>query len=274
MTFMINKFTNKFLPEIIMDSMPGLAYIFSKDGHLVAWNKRAEEILELSADEIKVKMAATFSQDSDTSKVKLAFEKCLLMGSISLEHTLLTKSGKKIPVLSVARVCEIDGEHYLIGLAVDITELVSERAKNFEYTNDEINIMTAQIQKLKSYRIDGFVFGAVTKNVHNHTILDIKAIYQICKAAFPFPVTIHKAIDQCFNILGEVEILKNISNVRYILSSGGELDAISGAQMLSKMQKASGKKINIIAAGKITPDNIQQIIAKTELKIYHGRKIV
>jgi len=148
------------------------------------------------------------------------------------------------------------------------------RDGNFEYTNDEINIMTAQIQKLKSYRIDGFVFGAVTKNVHNHTILDIKAIYQICKAAFPFPVTIHKAIDQCFNILGEVEILKNISNVRYILSSGGELDAISGAQMLSKMQKASGKKINIIAAGKITPDNIQQIIAKTELKIYHGRKIV
>lgn len=148
------------------------------------------------------------------------------------------------------------------------------RDGNFEYSNDEINIMTAQIQKLKSYRIDGFVFGAVTKNVHNHTILDIKAIYQICKAAFPFPVTIHKAIDQCFNILGEVEILKNISNVRYILSSGGELDAISGAQMLSKMQKASGKKINIIAAGKITPDNIQQIIAKTELKIYHGRKIV
>ena len=130
------KLDNKVLNQTIMDSMPGLAYIFSKDGHLVAWNKRAEEILELSADEIKLKMAATFSQDSDTSRVRLAFEKCLLMGSISLEHTLLTKSGKKIPVLSVARVCEIDGEHYLIGLAVDITELVSERTKNIEYTNE------------------------------------------------------------------------------------------------------------------------------------------
>ena len=39
-------------------------------------------------------------------------------------------------MLSVARVCEIDGEHYLIGLAVDITELVSERTKNIEYTNE------------------------------------------------------------------------------------------------------------------------------------------
>ena len=74
------KLDNKVLNQTIMDSMPGLAYIFSKDGHLVAWNKRAEEILELSADEIKLKMAATFSQDSDTSRVRLAFEKCLLIG--------------------------------------------------------------------------------------------------------------------------------------------------------------------------------------------------
>jgi chemotaxis protein methyltransferase CheR len=132
----MTKSSEKFSNKTIMDSMPGLAYIFSKDGHPVAWNKRAEEILELSADEIKEKMAATFSQDSDTSRVRAAFEKCLLMGTISLEHTLLTKSGKKIPVLSVARVCEIDGEHYLIGLAIDISELVAERAKNIEYTNE------------------------------------------------------------------------------------------------------------------------------------------
>ena len=93
---MINKFTNKFLPEIIMDSMPGLAYIFSKDGHLVAWNKRAEEILEFSADEMKEKMASTFSQSSDTARVRSAFEECFSLGSSSVEHTVITKSGKHI----------------------------------------------------------------------------------------------------------------------------------------------------------------------------------
>ncbi len=148
------------------------------------------------------------------------------------------------------------------------------REGNFEYTNDEINTMIAQIQKLKSYRIDGFVFGALAKNVHNQNILDVKAIYQICKAAFPYPITIHKAIDHCFDILAEVETLKNISNVRYILSSGGATDAVTGAKMLYKMQKVAGTKIDIIAAGKITIDNIHQILAETKLKIYHGRKIV
>ena len=65
---MINKFTNKFLPEIIMDSMPGLAYIFSKDGHLVAWNKRAEEILELSADEISERWLPLFPKTAIQQK--------------------------------------------------------------------------------------------------------------------------------------------------------------------------------------------------------------
>jgi copper homeostasis protein len=148
------------------------------------------------------------------------------------------------------------------------------RAGDFEYTNDEINTMMAQIQKLKSFRIDGFVFGAVTKNLSHQYVLDIKAIYQICKAAFPIPVTIHKAIDLCFDIIAEVEVLKNISNVHYILSSGGAADAYSGAEMLYKMQKAAGSQIDIIAAEKITTDNIHLISAKTKLKIYHGRKIV
>lgn len=148
------------------------------------------------------------------------------------------------------------------------------RAGNFEYSNEEINTMIAQIQKLKSYRIDGFVFGAIIKNENNHNVLDINAIYQICKASFPFYVTIHKAIDHCYDILTEVETLKNISNVRFILSSGGAVDADTGAEMLYRMQKVAGANIDIIAAGKITIDNIDQIIAKTGLNIYHGRKIV
>ena len=126
---MKGKFNNIVLNQTIMDSMPGLAYIFDKDRKLVAWNKVAEEILELSADEMKEKMASSVSQASDTPRVRSAFEECLESGSISLEHTLVTKSGKKIPVLSKARACEIDGEVYLIGLAVVISDLVSAREK-------------------------------------------------------------------------------------------------------------------------------------------------
>ena len=130
---MINKFTNKFLPEIIMDSMPGLAYIFSKDGHLVAWNKRAEEILGYSTEELHARKNPEFAQESDRKKLRTAFIETLVKGSGSLEFTIETKSGKKIPVLTRARACEIEGEVYLIGLSIDISDLVSARAKNIEF---------------------------------------------------------------------------------------------------------------------------------------------
>ena len=41
--------TNMIWNNILMDSMPGLAYIFTKEGNMVAWNKRVENILGYSS---------------------------------------------------------------------------------------------------------------------------------------------------------------------------------------------------------------------------------
>jgi len=146
---MKGKFNNIVLNQVIMDSMPGLAYIFDKDRKLVAWNKVAEEILELSADEMKEKMASSVSQASDTARVRSAFEECFSSGSASVEHTIVTKSGKKIPVISKARSCVIDGENYLIGLAVDISDLVSAQEK----INDQMKEISRLNDLLKAENI-------------------------------------------------------------------------------------------------------------------------
>jgi len=130
------KLDNIVLNQVILDSMPGLAYIFSKDGYLVAWNKMAEEILGYSAEELGGEVTPEFAQESDREKLRTAFIETLVKGSGSLEYTIVTKSGKKIPVLTRARACEIQGEVYLIGLAIDISDLVSARAKNIELMDE------------------------------------------------------------------------------------------------------------------------------------------
>lgn len=126
---MKEKFSNIVLNQTIMDSMPGLAYIFARDGRLVAWNKRAEEILGLSSEQMEGRMTSSFSEEVDRANVRAAFEECFSSGSSSVEHIVTTKSGKRIPILSKARACEIDGEKYLIGLGIDISDLVSARGK-------------------------------------------------------------------------------------------------------------------------------------------------
>ena len=109
--------------------MPGLAYIFDKDKKLVAWNKRGEEILGYSTEELHAGKNPEFAQESDREKLRAAFIETREKGSGSLEFTIVTKSGKKIPVLTRARACEIEGEVYVIGLAIDISDLVSAREK-------------------------------------------------------------------------------------------------------------------------------------------------
>jgi PAS domain S-box-containing protein len=137
---MKEKFSNIVLNQTIMDSMPGLAYIFSRDGQLVAWNKRAEEILGYSTEELSALNYPDFAQESDREKLRSAFKETLVTGYGSLEFTIVTKSGKKIPVLTRARACEIDGEVYLIGLAIDISELFSARAKNIELMDEILKL--------------------------------------------------------------------------------------------------------------------------------------
>ncbi len=152
--------------------------------------------------------------------------------------------------------------------------MIRSRAGDFFYTGEEIKIMVNSVSQFKAKRIQGFVFGALFTESNGKITLDYSALYQFCKAAYPFPVTIHKAIDQCDEILNEIDKLKNIANVHFILSSGGAPDAISGAGMLFKMKKASGNKIEIIAAGKITQANYKEVLEKTGVHYLHGKKIV
>jgi copper homeostasis protein len=65
-----------------------------------------------------------------------------------------------------------------------------------------------------------------------------------------------------------------ISNVKFILTSGGAATAVDGITSLKSMQSTAGSYIKIIAAGKVTPENLPYLIEKTGLQYFHGRKIL
>jgi len=117
------------LSEIIMDSMPGLVFFFAKDGQLVAWNNKVEEVLGYSRAEFESAFASKFSVESDKEKVRLEFGNAFKKGFAEVEHRIITKSGKEIPSLTKGIVVKIAGEEYLIGLSMEISELTSAREK-------------------------------------------------------------------------------------------------------------------------------------------------
>jgi chemotaxis protein methyltransferase CheR len=119
------------LSEIIMDSMPGLVFFYARDGQLVAWNNKVEEVLGYSRAEFEAAFASKFSIDDDKEKVRLEFGNAFKKGFAEVEHRIKTKSGKEIPSLTKGIVVKIADEEYLIGLSLDISELDNARREIF-----------------------------------------------------------------------------------------------------------------------------------------------
>ena len=90
------KFTNINLNQIILESIPGMAYIFNKEGYLVAWNKKVKEPMGHIAEEIKNLFIREYPIESEWKNVGTAVNDVYTEGYGQLEKTVRTKSCKQI----------------------------------------------------------------------------------------------------------------------------------------------------------------------------------
>ncbi|MFZ5939404.1 MAG: copper homeostasis protein CutC, partial [Bacteroidota bacterium] len=104
--------------------------------------------------------------------------------------------------------------------------------------------------------------------------LDPLAIGRLAAAAIGMNVTVHRVIDRTGDPLAELASLLRIKGVGSVLSSGGRATAEEGAGILQQMVQLAGERIEVIAAGKITPENLHRLHGMIQAPAYHGRKIV
>jgi len=158
----------------------------------------------------------------------------------------------------------------LEALHIPVKVMIRPRAGSFVYTEEELGAMQLEIDFCKKAGVAEVVFGASLPS----GALDIGAIRRLAERARPMRVTIHKAIDLSPDPVAELEYLRPIANIHYILSSGKEATALEGASLLRKMIQEAGARFTIIAAGKATRYNWEQIARETGATEIHGRKIV
>jgi len=155
-------------------------------------------------------------------------------------------------------------------LRIPIMAMVRPRGGNFVYTETEIRQMEADIEFFKQAQVAGVVFGLLTQE----GAIDIENTGRLAKLAFPLKVTFHKAIDYSADILRSFQELNKIDGISSVLTSGGMDTAWNGRFMLKEMGDLSDRRIRIIAAGKILPDNRIQIAEFTGVTELHGKRIV
>jgi len=155
-------------------------------------------------------------------------------------------------------------------LKIPVMVMIRPRAGNFVYAEEEISQMKSEIDLAKEAGASGVVFGLLTSdNKIDKTNTKILAEY-----AHPLPVTFHKAIDEMENPVEGVSVLKEISGIKRILTSGGKPTALEGQKIIRKMVEVAGEQITILVAGKVLNTNVEEIQKLTGAKELHGRRIV
>lgn len=155
-------------------------------------------------------------------------------------------------------------------LRIPVRTMVRPRSGGFVYTEAEILQMEAEIEFFKQAGVEGVVFGLLT----DEGSIDIENTARLARLAYPLKVTFHKAIDYSADLLKSFQELNKIDGITSVLTSGGMDTAWNGRFMLKEMHDLPERRITIIAAGKVLPENRDQIAEFTGITELHGKRIV
>jgi copper homeostasis protein len=142
--------------------------------------------------------------------------------------------------------------------------MIRPRAGHFCYSNVEIDMMLHDIEICKQANIQGIVFGCLTQSGS----IDLST-NKLLLEAWGGAATFHRAIDRTQDLFESAKAITDLGFKR-ILSSGGQITAEEGIEILRKMQKEFGKYIHIMPGSGITSKNAVSILRDTGCTNIHA----
>ena len=112
------------LSKAIIDSVPGLLYVYDQDGLLVRWNRMHSELTGYTDQELASMHLMDWYRDDPVAQVKIAkaIERVLENGIGTEEADLQAKDGRRIPFFFTAVRLELEGRTYFAGIGIDIAD--------------------------------------------------------------------------------------------------------------------------------------------------------
>ena len=153
---------------------------------------------------------------------------------------------------------------------IPVKVMIRPRGGNFVYHGKELDVMKEDILYCKRVNVSGIVFGVLKDD----KTVDLIATRLLTDMAAGLEITFHKAIDEVSSIFTELDRLRSIQEITNILTSGAADSAMRGSHTLKEMVTRYKGQLTIIAAGKITEQNIVKVHELICAQEYHGRKIV
>ncbi|MDZ7659623.1 PAS domain S-box protein [Fodinibius sp.] len=115
--------------EALLESLPGIFYMFDEEGNYIRWNENQLEVTGYTNEEMQEISPAALFDDEEFKRIEKKIESVFKTGQAEVEAKLKTKTGEKIPYHFTGKLFEADDEQYILGVGYDISEQVEAREK-------------------------------------------------------------------------------------------------------------------------------------------------
>lgn len=150
-------------------------------------------------------------------------------------------------------------------LSIELYVMIRPRGGDFVYSDEEFEIMKADIAVCKQAACDGIVVGLL----HTDGTIDKKRTSQLVNYAYPLGITFHRAFDRTKDARQALEDVIETGCER-ILTSGQQLKASEGIPLIKELVEAADDRVIIMPGSGVNATNILEIAQLTGASEFHS----
>ncbi|MEO8412978.1 MAG: copper homeostasis protein CutC [Ginsengibacter sp.] len=150
-------------------------------------------------------------------------------------------------------------------LSIELYIMIRPRGGDFLYSDDEFEIMKADILVCKQLGCDGIVTGMLTLDGN----VDMEKCKELIALAYPLGVTFHRAFDRAKDPFKAMEDIMTMGCER-ILTSGQRPKATDGVQVIKELIVQAGNRIIIMPGSGVNAGNITSLAESTGAVEFHS----
>ena len=149
-------------------------------------------------------------------------------------------------------------------LDIGLNVMIRPRGGDFCYSGPEFQVMQHDVELAKELGADGVVLGILNPDGS----VDAARTGALIELARPMSVTFHRAFDMSRAPHCAMEDLIKLG-VDRILTSGQEISALEGLDLIADLVQKAGDRIVIMPGGGITERNVKKIVEQSGAKEVH-----
>lgn len=133
----------KTLSDSVINSLPGVFFIFNRAGKILRWNKNLELITGYSHNEVSGMNPIFFQPEEDRDSMVSTIQQAFALGEFTKEARLQTKNNEQLDFYLSGMLIHYEGEICLMELGVDLSEKIRAQ-KQLQESEEKFRLLIEQ----------------------------------------------------------------------------------------------------------------------------------